>query len=304
MPGNRHLLFAMTLTELAFVIVFVLLLGAAGHTGVLGDRIQIAQEKLKQVEDEKKQVEDENGGYRVVKQMLQNSNAFSTGGADDNFNKLLQAQLGQLGREKTLEEQTAALKSRLVDQETRMTEKARQLREVREEFDHLKRMKVGQLLREKNNIERAYQQLLEEKKSVETGYEQALKDKDNLTARVKWKGLRGGLGDPPCWFDERGRPQYIYRITFSDSSFSVESVWPPGRSAEVVAISGARQAVSESLSDEEFITKMEPVYEWAKEQKCSLWVEMVDVSTTKDRSNSGRLTVERYFYKNEVRSTQ
>jgi hypothetical protein len=155
-------------------------------------------------------------------------------------------------------------------------------------------------------LKKSFQEHVVQNKNLKDQNQQLETSKNDLTGQVRnyqRRFGRGGRDFPPCWANESGQIEYIYRVVVEEQVLSVEAAWPEQRADDVRTIPGAREAVGRSLSIEEFRNRVAPVLRWSKQRdpECRHFVILIDRAKTKDAFKEKRFTVEAYFYKYEAR---
>lgn len=130
--------------------------------------------------------------------------------------------------------------------------------------------------------------------------ERALKDAKAQNVSMSRRLKRAGLGFPPCWADEEGKPEYLFIVELQGDLLQVVEDWPVHRQGNVESVSGATELANRRVSRRAFVKGAAPILRWSKEQtpECRHFVVIRDSDeTTKAEFKSGMLLVENYFYK-------
>ena len=118
----------------------------------------------------------------------------------------------------------------------------------------------------------------------------------NLQERAK----KAGIGFPPCWVDENGKPEYIFVVKLEENRLSVTPAWPSHRANDVKEVTGAINLVRFDLMPETFRKLARPILEWSmrQEPECRHFVRIDDgAPISKGEFKAKLLLVEDYFYK-------
>lgn len=140
---------------------------------------------------------------------------------------------------------------------------------------------------------------IEERNSLE-------KRNEKLSTQNAYLQRLAGLGDPPCWISaESYRPQYLLDVTIKpDSSYVVKPFWPKEREDEALRIPGVAEMVKmKHLSKAEFSRESQKILNYAKStnlESCRYFVRMTNEISDRKKGDMARLTLENYFYKYEV----
>lgn len=133
---------------------------------------------------------------------------------------------------------------------------------------------------------------------------------DNETLRIQKGYLQriARTGEPSCWITaETYKPQYLFDIVIEkDSSYSIKPYWPADREKEALAIPGVKEMIEKkNLSRPEFNFLADKIYQYSRAQKpdaCRFFVRMTSRIPERSVADSARLNLENYFYKLEILS--
>ena len=267
-PGRRSFLLSISLAELAFILLFLVLLLSLVKSNLQAEELEGFKENTSkdkvQLIAEKKICEEEN--MRLASQ-LQDFEDFKKALEDDqrlpsNWTALVQGYKACKDSERSagvIEEENRQLEDEVSALEA-------QKEDLKRQVDNLQ----GQLL--------------------------------NCQRRCENAG--NGLDHPPCWADvNTGKAQYLYRVTVKEDSIRVEPRWPASREKEAVGSAIIQSGLGDGLSNAQFRAKMRPILEDSKRQdpECRHTVFIVDEAVSKDAYKTKRLMTEDYFYKYESR---
>ena len=155
-------------------------------------------------------------------------------------------------------------------------------------------------------------QLRRQADSAERGRARAERDRDQAIARAEYREreldrLRagGGIDPPPCWSSD-GRPEYILRVTLTDSGYEPVVIAPAARwstDPEARALTDALEDGA-ALTPDGFSAMAMPLYllgvgrtETWGERGCRYYVEVVDRTGTDKNIYKERMQLlESYFF--------
>lgn len=114
---------------------------------------------------------------------------------------------------------------------------------------------------------------------------------------------RGGRDFPPCWVDENGNLEFLFSIEVMPDSVLVTPAWPEKRESTAYSLPETTKILSSPLSNQSFINNIQGISNWSKNQnpECRHYVKLKSSISDAIQSDRARLMVERYFYKEEVR---
>lgn len=131
---------------------------------------------------------------------------------------------------------------------------------------------------------------------------------DNKSLRIQKGYLQrvARTGEPSCWITaETYKPQYLLDIVIEeDSSYSVRPYWPKEREQTALAIPGVKQMIAKkNLTRSEFNFYAKQIYDFSRAQKpdaCRFFVRMKSKIPNRSIADTARLNLENYFYKLEI----
>ena len=280
--GRRSFLLSITLSELSFIMFFLLMIISAAV-------LQSTKQKLEQETQQKAS--------------LQAAAVKARQDYDETFKRLqlLESRLMQVGgfSARPSEQQLNELFSSL--QEAKAGVDLRQENaSLQRELESLQRYKRLAEAFQRNAIqEKSPQQVVEQLLQQVDKYQQ---EQQSLKGQVAYmqKKLRGnGLDHPPCWADpQSGAVEYLYSMTLYEQKIKIEAAWPEHRQADLRLIPGAKQLAGQSLTQQQLQMQVEPVFAWSKAHDCRHFVRIKDDQhTSKEAFKRQMLAVEAYFYK-------
>lgn len=150
---------------------------------------------------------------------------------------------------------------------------------------------------------KAQTELLKQGVSLET----AIKENSDLRGQVAFfkrrLEARGGRDYPPCWATESGSPEYLFSVELTSSGVQVKSSWPSRREADAMALPGINDALQSPVPLGEFVRNVQGIFNASKtaDPQCRHYVYLKSTIPEAAASDRARLTVESFFYKNELR---
>jgi hypothetical protein len=280
--------FANTLTELAFLLFFLLLLVAlANLRSLAAEKEEIARlrEEAEAVTDELERRTDEleqaNAELAEEVSLLREVESYvqQMGGelpvvSTDDFLHLVAAE----GRALRLQQRVQSLETALVEQRTALEQARERLALLGGGDDAVVHLQA--------EVERL--QVMQGRLEAE---------KLNLERRLG----RGGLDLPPCWIVSegagRGRAEFLFNVTITDERLAVTPGWPAHREAEARQLPGTGALMAGPMTLGEFTQRAAPVFRWSAERDCRHYVRIIDRTRQKAAFKRSLLTIEGYFYK-------
>lgn len=109
-----------------------------------------------------------------------------------------------------------------------------------------------------------------------------------------------GFGLPPCWVDAAGRAERIVDVTILDEGFSVKAAWSGDRAAEVASIPGTHALLAESrpLTAAEFRQHAAMILDWSRRQvpECRHYAQVFVAARDVEAAVLGKNLVYAMFY--------
>lgn len=140
-----------------------------------------------------------------------------------------------------------------------------------------------------------------------TNLETAMKENSDLRGQVAFfkrrLEARGGRDYPPCWATESGSPEYLFSIELTPTGVQVKPSWPASREADAKALPGMDDALQSLVPMVAFVRNVQGIFNASKtaDPQCRHYVYLKSSIVEAAASDRARLTVENYFYKNELR---
>ena len=280
--GRRSFLLSITLSELSFIMFFLLMVVSASILQKTSLKLDQQIQQKNQLQAELVKARDESGQtfkrLQLLESRLMQAGGFSarpsSGQLDELFSRLQEATAGDELRQAN----------------TRLQRELESLKP----YQHLAEV-LGEKGEQYSSSQQVVEQLLQQVDSKE-------KEQQLLKGRVAYmqKKLQGnGLDHPPCWADpQSGAVEYLYSMTLYEHKIGIESAWPVHRLADLRLIPGAQQLVGQSLTVAQLQQQVKPVFAWSKTHDCRHFVRIKDDRhTSKEAFKRQMLAVEAYFYK-------
>lgn len=140
-----------------------------------------------------------------------------------------------------------------------------------------------------------------------TSLETAMKENSDLRGQVAFfkrrLEARGGRDYPPCWATESGSPEYLFSLELAPSGVFVKPSWPASREVDAMALPGITNALQSPVPIADFVRNIQGIFSASKnaDPQCRHYVFLKSTIVEAAASDRARLTVENYFYKNELR---
>ncbi len=315
--------FQLSLTELAFTIIFLLLLLAGLILVKVSNARDRAQEELANSEELLEKVELERQEAAKVLEEIRTVLVESGVANPDDVISELQEKISQAAEREILRKQVEDLNAKL----TSLTEFEKMLQEVspKEEKDQAKEF-VESALKFKAMVEENLGEEVEEGREAEKAKELAealaqmqelgedpetvlelAKEGKYLREQLAWHKrkleARGGRDYPPCWADEAtGKVQYLFKIDIREEGLALEPAWPPEREEEARALPGIETLLGEEVQAlGSFRGRMKEIDAECREKNCRHYVILSNQVKDLDVFNKHRYGVEGHFYKYEER---
>lgn len=131
--------------------------------------------------------------------------------------------------------------------------------------------------------------------------------KENLDLQGQVAYLRkrlasqGGRDLPPCWAGEDGSIEYLFRMDILRNGIKVTPVWSEKRAQDVAEIPNAQKLANQTFSRTQFQQLAYPIAEYSKMQQCRHYVMIKNHVSDIRTFNNYRYAIENVFYKLELR---
>jgi hypothetical protein len=119
---------------------------------------------------------------------------------------------------------------------------------------------------------------------------------ENLRRQIESEG--SGIGYPPCWVTEDGKPEYIFDIMLTDAGMIVVDNKLPHRKAEQARLPINRIRFDYEISQSVFLLDTLPIFQWSIEKECRYYVRIKDATSplNKYAYKQHRQAIEDRFY--------
>ena len=283
---RRSFLLSITLTELSFIMFFLLMIISAATLHNTKKKLnEETQRKTSLLADLNNAKQDHNKTFKRLQLLeagLMQAGSFSTKPNAQQLNELF-SRLQEVKPEGALAQMNL--------ENYRLQEELKGLQQYR---------RLASLLEDKNNFNQkgepqTVEQLLDTIESVQ-------KDRELLKGRVTYmqNRLRGnGLDHPPCWANSKtGAIEYLLTITLFEQKMSITAAWPKHREKDSELIPGLQQLVGKSVTQAQFKQQVQPIFSWSKAHECRHFVQIIDdQETSKEAFKQQLFAIEAYFYK-------
>ena len=298
---RRSFVVDMTLTELAFVLFFILLMATATYV------TNVLQGSKKQAE-ENQQLAAHNHEMEArlteAEKMFGATAHMSPDEAEAYFTELVQAaeQINQVSQLKEKVRRLEDDRARLKPIEDVINENYPDTLTEKQIADEIKTSKdfIESLAKELqgNNPDKA-QQL--DTIAVVDHFNQIRKEIKDLRGQNiylhKVAYGEGGRDKRPCWVDDSGKVEYLYMVTIGEKNILLERAWPDERNEDVKSIPAVIGLVGKRMSLDEFNLAARPIFDWSVKHDCRHYVKIWDNTITKGPFKNQLFGVEEYFYK-------
>lgn len=279
-----------SLTELAFIFFFILLLVAVWK---INEQEQKKEELSQQVLDEQARAEN----YEVISQLVEQiKTQTGTDSVDELFSELVKATTENSGMKIELE----ALKTQLEEQSAALDAYEQNLSEVLGGDD---KDAIAEKLKAYAQLKQKLDSISEEGKDTAEALDNVLIQLNDLKGqnnnlRQQVVRLGNGLDHPPCWADrETGAIEYVFDVVINENSIALYAGWPEKRAQQALADPKISTIPGVYGTKEELWGKTRGLYEESVKNKCRHFVRIYDHATTKDAFKNNLLAVENHFYK-------
>ncbi|CAL1240812.1 hypothetical protein [Candidatus Methylocalor cossyra] len=139
------------------------------------------------------------------------------------------------------------------------------------------------------------------------GVAQLARENRDLRAQLAWResqaASRGGRDFPPCWVDGvTGKPQYLFAIEIRPRGLGIAPAWPAERDQDAAQLPGvAELAGAGVLPLAQFRARVAPLDAHSRRHHCRHYVRLINRVTDLATFNRQRYAVEEFFYKYEPR---
>ena len=291
--NNRsNFLIGLTLTELAFILFFILLFFST----------VIIKKKVENIDKFKEEVEEVEVYKKIFVEMPE-------------FNKKTIEEKAEWLKELVEKDMLSVKHQELVQKQKALNDfykkSLQAIPELKDKTEPEKAKWLKELV-EKSNLDSKNQALNKEltkikEKIVKIEKEMKLKKERIAGLEKKVKGLAGNR-HPACWKDKKTKqPEFIYNIILSEKGITTHRGYKKYLEKEFQKIPGANNIIgTKNLSIGEFKQKTRSVFNWSvktAKPECRHFVRIFDETMSKESYKIPLRGIEHYFFKKEYRST-
>lgn len=272
---RKSFVVSVTLTELMFLLFFLLLLAAVYRLVHLERDLGRAHAELETAQRQASQLRQK---FEAAKWELSPSETLS----DEAFIELVRDAVPSKG---PVREQLRDLRSRLLEAQRAHGEASARAEQLEKEIADLRSKDPSNAL---------------------ASLEKCESDTSNLRGQVmncQSRLGKGGMDYPPCWADDTGKVEYLLEVTMDDEHITSVPAWPENRAADADALPGVRELIDDKQTPEFFSRLGQPLLVWSQQQnpECRHYVRILDKTTGVELHKRARYAIESVFYKYEVR---
>jgi hypothetical protein len=295
-PRRNDWVFNLSLTELAFVLIFVLLL----LVGVIVARGQEREERLAQEAADAQRMEalrDELG--RVQAELERELAGAGVANAADFVSRLVEASRDRAETRRLRIELDRAQRelTALVEVQRILRESARPGLADYAEGAIVMRQEIERALGPVGDPTQAGRELA----ALKQGVERETADLRGQVAYLRKRlDARGGRDFPPCWADANGTVQYLFDIEIQPGGLRIAPGWPPEREADARRLPGIAALTPATLPLPAFRDAVAGIHAASVDARCRHYVRLTNRVSDLDTFNRYRFAVEDYFYKLEL----
>jgi len=317
---SKGLLLGFTLSEIALLLVFVLLLAmgaafsrehsdSARRIEDLRRELAQANASLAATEAKNRELAEREAAVALVRRKIAEAHgAEQANRFDDLFQELV---LAGREREKTrnLESEAAALreKARQLDE---VAEAARQaageapgadeglhkvmtmlasLRDLRERLEQLTALSGPEAARQVREMLKREQEYSSRLSTMQARIK-------SLQGEIRSQGK--GASYPPCWISPAtGKAEYLFDVVITDAGVKVRDGSPPHRAGEKARLPLQNVRFGELHKVEAFLASTQALAVACERENCRHYVRLYDETSTKSAFKSQMLAIETQFYK-------
>ncbi len=271
-----------SLTELAFIFFFILLIFTAW--------------KINDITDELKSNTDDKGVLELeIKQLQETLKAASEFfdlekevSPEELFNELILGREAVTELEKTKEEldQMTSSLSEIVEASSskNINEIAKKIKDMEEAKEFISEKGLGE-----GTITEALKNIVKESSNAKG---------QNKNLRNKIKILGNGLDHPPCWADEEtGAIQYVFNVIINEDSIEVLEGWPEKRRNEALTNANIHSVIGSYASNSMLWGQSNALFKESITNECRHVVRVFDHAESKTAFKTYLSGIESHFYK-------
>ncbi len=287
-----------SLTELAFIFFFILLIFSSLKMNDLNESIENKEVENKELEEEVSNLVsslDEAVQFTSLGKKIDPKELFAELAISQNEASKVPALLernNDLSRE--IEQLETVLREKLGDEDSaeKVAESLIELKEISELINELQPED-----KDREVLEKGIEETLAEK--LETILQ---RQKDivgqNVNLRNKVAKLGNGLDHPPCWADPvSGNIQYLYNVVINEDSLEFHPGWPKSREVQALNSNTIMRIIGSYHTNSDLWSKSLPLFRESVKSECRHFVRVYDDAISKKSFKSYLLGIENHFYK-------
>lgn len=125
----------------------------------------------------------------------------------------------------------------------------------------------------------------------------------NINLRRKLEKIGNGLDHPPCWADEiTGNIQYVFNVVINESNLEVFSGWPEARKVEAENNNNILRVVGKYEQNSDLWEQSKSLFDESVAKECRHFVRVYDQAESKNAFKMYMSGIESHFYKFESKT--
>ncbi|MEY8199572.1 MAG: hypothetical protein RPS47_10060 [Colwellia sp.] len=277
-----------SLTELAFVFFFILLIFSSLKMIDLND-------SLEKRESEKKQLEQDNA---TLESSLEEAIKHSVGSNDFDPKALF--------KELAISKSEAKKSARLEDERDSLLNKVEALEDILRSSIEDEKLSIKEAMKKLKDYESLSELLEQSSDNGETLYESVeslIQDNKDISGqnknlRNKVTKLGNGLDHPPCWADpQTGAIQYLYDVIIHEGKLEFKPGWPESRATQALNNESVLKVLGSYDTVQGLWGESSSIYRESVNMKCRHFVRVYDHADSKEAFKKYLLGIENHFYK-------
>ena len=317
-PKKNDHVFQLTLTELAFMLVFLMMLITGWMVLEANSQSHESTENLRQARSELAKLKDDQQARQKEEKASKAAQALIDAMKNNAYDP--DSVLADLRKCSVLEPENRDLKIRVVELETQI----KALGAFLEEMKTLTGKEVPQDVREELAAAMAFKKAFEDAAGKPLTGSSAIKlggdcvaalsrgnamekERQNLVNQVTYmrhqlEEINGtkGFGLPPCWADNNGKVQRLIAVEVTDQGLIVRPGWPSDRADDAKKLPNIQTLISggKAQSTATFHTAAMPILEWGKKQnpECRYYASVTVSASRVETSVAGQKAVFDHFF--------
>jgi len=273
--ARRAFLLSITLTELALLMFFLLLLLSLKQVSDLRIENECLVDSLQNYDS----------GLEKIREAISSV-------SDDTSDFFILSLISEVGQNQSLETQRESLLQQVDSLTAEMASLNKENKTLTKQLERV---------RSRSN---AADQVL----SLTDSLSAQQREVENLRGRIVYMQNReGGPGFGPCvpcWLSSDGKAEYIYDVIIYEDRIEVQATWPEHRRAEAASVPNVDQLIADSLSVALFHKLAAPILEFSKVHNCRYFVRIEDRAVSKRAFKVRLNAIEGYFCKFLVNPTR